>query len=109
MEIQKRLVVRMLKRRPCPRCGRRSRRADLKLLRGGKRIWIYDVTCPFCPDGRLMVLTGEKSRRRRLSELTTSEQSYFEQQPPIGPDDVLDIHRFLESFQGDLKTLVRRS
>jgi hypothetical protein len=40
------------------------------------------------------------------SELTPAELRVVAQQPPITADDVLDMHGFLEEFDGDFEGLI---
>jgi hypothetical protein len=110
----------------CTECGSHYRAEDVYVLvRSGRHIWDLAAVCHQCytlsvvravvrphrgdgdptSDGEGLLATGSDVPDARLSEFTSEELLRFRTLGPIDADDVLDVSRFLESFDGDFHAL----
>ncbi|MEA3346218.1 MAG: hypothetical protein U9Q78_08300 [Chloroflexota bacterium] len=81
----------------CPVCGHRYDPDDFEVLHEGENLLVLLITCHHCQTEGLLMASVQEQR---------SEPRRVEEAKPITADDVLDIHCFLERFEGDLETLV---
>ncbi len=94
----------------CGKCGRHYEREDVQIRDRRGDIWLAFLTCGHCGLRNLVMATF---RTRGLSKDAVQAESddaddvaEFERLGPIGAEEVLDLHRFLHSFHGDLKRLL---
>jgi len=82
----------------CAACGRTVPREDVRLLARREDLAFAELPCGSCGSISLAIFVGP----------TAGDLDVGEQQPAaIGPDDVLDMHLLLETWKGDLRSLVR--
>ena len=93
----------------CATCGQQYRPEDIRVMGHQDELWIMVVSCTDCGTQGIifaMVREGEAPVAEVLSELTQEEWEKLRSIPQIGIDDVLDIHRLLRDFQGDMDELL---
>lgn len=103
----------------CGECRRRYDLDDFAVIGHRDHLWMVTVICEGCQsqgfitaivddrsDGEAISATSDE--RPRLSELTPAEAARFASLPPLDSLDVLDLHEFLETFNGDFATLFQQ-
>ena len=114
----KRIVLNRMER--CGVCHHVFEPDDIHVVSRRPDMWMMVVECTECHARNFVAAVlndGDPSEAqlalRRLSERTESGQLDGEpvenRLPPIGSDDVLDMHEFLRSFDGDFRRLFSRS
>ena len=102
-------IVRQLVRAKvtCAVCGKRYRLDGLSFLGHRDGVWAYMAVCGRC---RTVALIGVVLQQGQpiIRDVTRRELKHFESQPPIGADDVLDMHELLEHFDGDFASLFQQ-
>ena len=84
----------------CAACGRPVPAHDVRILAHRDDVAFAEVPCEACGSRSLAIFVAS------ASALTGDAPSDAAQsQPPIGPDDVLDMHEFLAAWRGDLRSL----
>ena len=78
----------------CAACGRPVSDDRVRVLASREDVAFAEVPCEECGSVSLAIFA------RASDELAADTL------PPVGPDDVLDMHAFLASWTGDLRTLV---
>lgn len=119
-EIERDDVVEMAARTQCAVCKAPYGRRGVRLLGRRGSAWLIAVTCARCDAEGLMIATVDEAeadsasfdqetdaRPKIMYDVTYDEWLAFEQRPPISQDDVLDMHVFLEDFDGDFVRLLR--
>jgi hypothetical protein len=115
----------------CSVCHREFATDDLKVIRRERGFWVIAVTCDDCHNRNLVAAVlndGDTAEARSaLRELSRSSgydiefgdgEDQFETQFPAGgagsaagpvvsAGDVVDMHEFLQSFDGDFRRLFR--
>jgi hypothetical protein len=101
---QERLLKQLISTFRCSVCRRSFKREQVRVAARQEQLWIVSVRCSLCRNQQIFCFAlrenGEKSIFRDLSE---SEEEQFAAMEPLTYDDVLDMHEFLEGFDGDFR------
>lgn len=91
----------------CAVCGQHYRLHELKVLGHRDEMWYLNVHCASCGSRGMMavVFKGSKEERQAATDLSSEEQKQFFAAPAIDGEDILDIHQFLNDFDGDFSKL----
>lgn len=88
----------------CIACHRQYSIDDFQVLEKGGSMLILLMTCHHCQaQGLLMALIQEQE----MASKRVGQPERTEELGPITADDVLDVHRFLLSFEGDCDALLK--
>ena len=98
-------VKQLLSHIKCGVCGQHYDPSHVKVLRHEREVWFLSVFCPGCKSRGLVVAAIRKERAEVISELSEAEISKFTVSPPVGAEDVLEMHEFLKDFKGDFSSL----
>jgi hypothetical protein len=120
----RRIVVERMDR--CSVCHRRFVEDDVEVVSRKSDVWLMIVQCKDCHSRSFAAVVGDSStpidteslfgfRSDGSIEITfETDADYFEVEqpegdlaPPVDVDDLLEMHEFLESFDGDFKSLFR--
>ena len=116
----KQVVVRRLNR--CRVCHRQYQADDVNIISRQDEMWMMSVECTDCHARNFVAAVlneGDPARAelalRRLTELNerlepiaSLEEIDIEPAPAVVATDVLDMHEFLEEFDGDFLAMFRR-
>lgn len=89
----------------CAACGRRYGVQDINILYHQRELWFVSVFCQGCQTKGLVAALIKWGEAPLITDLTEEEAVRFRESPAIGADDVLDLHNFLEGFDGDFGSL----
>jgi hypothetical protein len=112
----------LLQQARCTDCDCAYRVEDVHVLRqSNERVWDLAAVCHRCYTMSLIRAVVQAPGSRALpsirarglaisvaTELTMAERKRFACLSPVGSDDVLDLHDFLEDFDGDFRGLFGR-
>jgi hypothetical protein len=120
----RRIVVDRMDR--CTVCHRRFVEDDVEVVSRKSDVWLMIVQCKDCHSRSFAAVVGDSSapvdteslfgfRPDGSIEVTfETDADYFEIEqpegervPPVDVDDLLEMHEFLGSFDGDFKSLFR--
>ena len=93
----------------CPKCGLSLKGCELEMLRDDDPQYTVQVTCAACHIKFIVVL--QVRDRMRLDPEATAEAAVPAgppPAPPIGADELLDLHELLRDHNGSLLELFRR-
>lgn len=106
----KRLILAAVPR--CSACRRPYTLADFAVIGHREHLWMVAVACDGCQHRGFIaaVIHGRTPERGKPAqaphrELTPAERAHFASTPPVATDDLLDLHLFLEEFDGDFAAL----
>jgi hypothetical protein len=102
-------ILRELRKRAkeynCSVCGSNHSRSDIRVLGKLESAWIVRVTCTSCQTAfKLLVVMEEE----RAAVTPIKEEPERPRRPAVSADEVIDAHEFLETYQGDVRTLFAR-
>jgi len=90
----------------CALCGRHYEIDNISILGHDEDLWILEASCSTCGTRCLLaaVVRGD-SAPEFISDLTEAELDRFESEDVVTADDILDMHHFLDGFDGDFSRL----
>lgn len=93
----------------CVVCSLKYGEDDVFILGRQEDVWMLMVSCPHCQTQGIIlaVVKEEEHVESIITDLTPEELELMKSWPAIDVDDVLDIHRFLRDFDGDLHELLK--
>ncbi len=97
------LIRYLAARLECAVCHHQYEPDDFELLNKEANSLMFFITCHHCYTQGFMVVFIQE-QWPELEEIDQAEEE--SEREPITADDVLDMHRFLENFEGDFITLL---
>jgi hypothetical protein len=91
----------------CPKCGLSLRGCELEMLRDDDPQYTVQVTCATCHI-RFIVVLQVRDRLHPDADEATPAPVGPPPAPPIGADELLDLHELLRDHNGSLLDLFRR-
>ena len=83
----------------CAACGRPYRRQRIRVLAQREALYFIDLACSDCGSEAVAIVSIEGDERHgQCVELGDVSES-----PPVSAAEVLEMHRFLEGFDGDFR------
>ena len=92
----------------CGDCAAGFDESNVSILGRHEDLWFLSLTCFRCRTRSLVAALIQQQSGVVVSDLTPDELSRFRKTPRVAADDVLDIHQFLDSFNGDFRGLFER-
>lgn len=106
----RRIVLKLLARLRCSECGTPFELHDFVLQHHDKDTWMLAVECRQCSESTHVVIAVqyEPAAPEAANELTVDEVQTLASRPPITTDDLLDMHEFLQEFDGDFLSAINQ-
>lgn len=93
----------------CSSCNNHFEESGVEVLGNSKEMWFLQAICSSCHTQSLVVAIVQKcSGSNVVSDLTDTEQVKFATVNAVSADDLLNMHGFLEGFNGDFSHLFRQ-
>jgi len=98
----------------CAACGQAYGQGHIRLIAQREELFFVDLSCDHCGSQAVAIVTiqvdGETATLEggELVRVEEDDLDAIAEGPPVSADDVLDIHDFLEGFQGDVHQLMAR-
>lgn len=107
---QFRRVQQVIARLRCAACGRPYEPQQCQVIEQREDAWVLSVRCPRCNASGyvVVVLTLSEPSAASGGELSPDELAALRGLPPITADEVIDLHYWLESYGGDMESLLHR-
>ena len=104
-----RMILQLINNLRCVECGRLYDAEDFALLRRRENVWLLSARCRHCNElCQVVILLPTAEETEISSELSIEEAKTIADLPPISSDDVLDLHLFMQDFDGDFELLFAR-
>ena len=104
--MEEELVKRLMASIKCAVCGRRYEEGNINALGHHDDLWFLSAFCPACHTRCLVAAVIREDKAPELvTDLTEVELSRFKDRDVITADEMLDIHNFLKSFNGNASQL----
>lgn len=100
------LIKRLMTSLKCGVCGRCYGVDDINILGHHQELWFLGAFCPACHT-RCLVAAAVKGDKvpELMTDLTGVELNKFKDGDVITADEMLDMHNFLKSFNGNASQL----
>ena len=90
----------------CGTCGRPYDADSIEIVGHQEDLWFISLSCRSCHTrGLVAALIREQKQPQVLTDLTEEELAHLTEHSQVVADDVLAMHEFLESFDGDFASL----
>lgn len=103
---QERLLKQLISSRRCRVCRQTFDRNHVRVAARDEQMWIVSARCTSC---RHQQVFWVRPRRHGFEgvfrDVSDEEEEMFAGMDPVTLDDVLDMHLFLEGFNGDFRGL----
>jgi len=101
-------IKRLVANIECANCGTQYELGNIHVIGHRGDLWITAVVCGQCGTQGLIFAMVKEERAAELTvrDASAEELLKFEELSSIGIDDVLDMHRFLKEYNGDLVSLL---
>jgi len=105
-EEKRRLVIQLVNQLRCVDCGRLYDPEDFALVHRWQEVWVLSTRCRHCDElCHVVVYMRLDVEPELVIDLTADEIEAAHEWPPISTDDLLDVHAFLQEFDGDFEML----
>lgn len=101
----KRLILTAMDR--CEVCKRPYRIGNVEIIGHQDEFWFLSISCPNCKNRNLIAAFMDGRRLEIISDLTPEEKTRLVESDTVTADDVIDVHQFLKSFNGDFISLFK--
>jgi hypothetical protein len=106
---QERLVKDLVGTFRCPVCRRGFQDEHVRVAARHEQLWIVSVRCRTCRNQQVFWIALKESETLGSDEIEEIDLEYLAEGTPVCADDVLDMHEFLKSFNGDFAELFATS
>ncbi len=90
----------------CDSCGQYYEMSNIDVLGNNDDLWFLKVLCSSCHTQCLVAAVIKESRAPQvITDLTETELDKFLNMGVVDVDDVLNMHKFLNDFDGDFSCL----
>ena len=104
--MEEKLIKRFMTSIKCSVCGQRYEVDNVKVLGHQEDLWFLSVFCSACQTQCLVAAVVKEGRALKVTtDLTEAELDKFKKMDELTADEVLDMHSFLKSFDGDFSQL----
>ena len=99
-------VKKLMSTMKCGICGKNYEVDNIKVLGRSDDTWFLSAACSDCDSKAMVAAVIKKNKPPEIvSDLTRTETVKFAQAGTIDVDDILDLHDFLNNFDGDFSNL----
>ncbi len=109
--VQSLIVQYVVAHMQCSGCGRRYEPVDVHVHNHRGHIWLASLACRHCGLRGVLVATVQAQDAKETAtalEYDAEEWVAFQEMGPISDDEMLEFHRFLTGFDGDVMNLLRQ-
>jgi len=104
--MEEKLIKRFMTSIKCSVCGQRYEVNNVKVLGHQEDLWFLSVFCSACQTQCLVAAVIKEGKAPKfITDLTEAELDKFKKMDKLTADEVLDMHSFLKSFDGDFSRL----
>lgn len=93
----------------CPACRRRYRDGRVKLLAERDGLYFVDLDCSRCGSHTVAIVTVDLEDAEAVADELAIDviEPLPARAAPVTADDVIEMHQFLDRFEGDVRALFR--
>jgi len=93
----------------CTSCGQRFEPGNIEVIERKEELWFIKVICSSCHISCFVAAIIREERPPALiTDLDERELERFRDLEAISEDDLLEMHRFLKGFSGEIPDLFRK-
>ena len=94
----------------CAVCGQHFEAHNVSLLDEKEEFWVLRVSCSTCQTECLVaVMVSDSTTPEMVTDFTEIDLTGLSNRHDVTTDDMLDMHNFLNDFNGDFSRLFKRN
>jgi len=101
------MVFRLISSIPCSSCGKYFEASDVEILESQEDICLVYAVCNACHVASYIVILASHKKTAMYAELFPQREAKPGTSGAVTEEDLLEMHRFLKDFDGDLAALLR--
>lgn len=91
----------------CAVCGHHFAVGDIDVVGRRENVWAMRVNCRECRTQALVLAVVNAGTPRPVyTDLVPEDWERFKNRPPISIDDVIAMHEYIQSYDGDLSEIL---
>lgn len=91
----------------CAVCSHHFGANDIELVGRRENVWAMRVNCREChTKALLLAIVNQGTARPVYTDLVPEDWERFKESPPISTDDVISVHEFIQSYDGDFTDIL---
>ena len=108
--MNERLIKRLIATIKCGTCGQHYREDQVEIVENDNDVWFLNVFCSSCKVKSLVAAVIKRDKETvAVNDLTGAEVTRFQHIEVVDGDDMLDMRKFLKSFNGDFSSLFQKN
>lgn len=101
------LIKQIAARVTCAVCSHHFGAKDIELVGKRENVWAMRVNCRECRTKALLLAVVNQGTVRSIdTDLVPEDWERFKASPPISTDDVIAVHEFIQSYDGDFSDIL---
>lgn len=105
-----RFVKRLLASMKCGTCNKHYEPGHINVLGHQDNVWFLSVYCTTCQSqGLVAAMIRNGKTPQIITDLSTAEIARFTNDGKITSDDILEMHKFLNDFDGDFGRIFQKN
>ena len=101
------LIIKLISSIKCGSCKRNYDEDHIEIVEHRDALWFLRVICPACHVRCLVAaIIRNDSRPELITDLTGDELEKFRDAGAVQDEDLLEMHRFLKNYNGDVPGLL---
>jgi hypothetical protein len=96
-------IRQLMATKKCRACGKKFKSNSITVVGQKKGMWLLRVICADCYTQCLIAVVPSAGKIAGISDRKDDETASTGK--PVNADDMLDMHNFLASFEGDFRQL----
>ena len=91
----------------CAVCNHHLRASDIELIGKRENVWAMSIHCRECHTKALLLAVVNQGMVRPFeTDLVPEDWERFKASPRISIDDVIAVHQFIQSYDGDFSEIL---
>ena len=108
--MDERLIKRLIGTIKCGTCGHHYCEDHVEIVEHDENVWFLNVFCSSCQVKSLVAAVIQKDKEAETTnDLTGADSAKFQYLDRIDGDDMLDMRKFLNDFDGDFASLFQKN
>jgi hypothetical protein len=91
----------------CAVCGHHFAASDVRVVGRTEQVWAMHINCRECrTQALLFAVIKEGGAEPIYTDLAPDEWERVKDRPPISTDDVIAVHQYMQSYDGDFSEIM---
>ena len=108
--MNERFIRKLMSTIKCGVCGENYETSSIEILGHQDNTWFLNASCPACHSRALVAaILNDDKLLDTVTDLSEAELTTLSETNTISADDILDVHNYLNGFDGDFINLFNQN